>query len=88
MSKRTSYTVQCERNLTDRDGKLIKRQFIQYSAPTSLTMARALAEHLRRINQSWRIVTDDGRPSKKGRVNIIEFWHRENLEPDEEKTGE
>lgn len=88
ISNRILYSTQIENSITNRDGIVVKRQFIHYGAPTSLAMAKVIASSLQMINRSWRIVTNDGRPDKDGNICIEEKWYRSGWEPDEEKTGE
>jgi len=85
---RVLYSTQIENNITDRDGNVVKRQFIHYGAPTSLILAQLIGKSLQMINRSWRIVTNDGAPDRGGVINVVEKWYREGWQPDEEKTGE
>lgn len=71
-----------ENTIKDRDGNIVKRQFIWYSAPTTPAMAAALAENLRRAGASFRIMTEDGAGI------VVDQWLRPGFVPDDGRDKE
>jgi hypothetical protein len=79
------HTVLCENYQIDKDtGLACKCGFILYSAPCTPAMAKSLAEQLKAVNKSFRIVTKD---NKKGSI-IVDQWLREGFIPDDIKLQE
>ena len=81
--KRQLLTVMVENYDLDKEtGVAINKRFCLYSSPTDPAMARSLAENLRRVGKSFRIMTDDG----KGK--IVAQWLRDGFVPDDKREVE
>ena len=79
------HTVLAENYQLDKEtGLPCKFGWVLYSAPCLPAMAKSLAEQLKMVNKSYRIVTKDNKP---GRV-IIDEWLREGFMPDDKIVKE
>jgi len=79
------HTVLCENYQINKfTGEACKFGWILYSAPCLPAMAKSLAEQLKMVNKSYRIVTKD---NKKGSV-IVEQWFRSGFIPSDGRKEE
>lgn len=81
--KRTELlTVLVENVMLSKDtGYPEKQGFVLYTAPCSSAMAQALANQLKMVGKSYRIVTLDGKPGYR----VVEQWLRPGFVPDDEQ---
>jgi len=79
------YTVLAECVMLSHETGLPEKQtWILHSAPCRLEMARSIAQSVRMVNKSYRIVTKDW---KKGSV-VIDEWLRPGFCPDDKQLTE
>ena len=80
---RELHTVLVENYMLDKEtGLPINCGFVLYTAPTTPAMAKSLAEQVKMVNKSYRIMTGDG----QGR--IVDQWLRKGFVPDDGRTIE
>lgn len=79
--KRTEkHTVMAENYHLDHEtGLPCKCGFVLYTAPCLPAMAQSLAQQLKMVGKSYRIVTKDGQPGFK----IVDQWLRDGFKPDD-----